>query len=342
VNIPEGAFTSDLSDFAVRLLGLICLKSGSEGRLQASVADMCSWTGKSSDKTVRTALKALEASGFLTRQHTRRANGYQGKDIYQVVKNYQDEEMVVKNYQDTVVKNYRTSHDKVTISTRSNTVDMSLVPNNKTYNQIKDIGNTNVSKEGPLVLVRKYEDDGDDLAGFGLVEPKVESAPKFAKNDPKTRGKRSEHEWTPMDVASEFSFLVGRKFPLLPGTVKVRDLAGALSKYRRDFHTTAVIELELMRLFMADPDNFRGVGDDGGFLYKKFLASFNRNMNKARQNLGLLAVNSKQFDETQPTSATVPTTKLIASDGTEFDRTIAGTAAFKRYENRLKEANKDG
>ena len=329
--IPEGAFTSDLSDFAVRLLGLICLKSGSEGVYKASVAEIQGLLPKASDSTVRRAIKSLETSGYLVVHRTKRANGYLGVNEYLPVTG--DRHPVTGD---------RTSHDKVTISTRSNTVDMSLVPNNKTYNQIKDIGNPKVSEEGPIVLVRKYEDDGDDLAGFGLVEPKASPAQRFSKNDPKTRGKRPEHEWTPMDVASEFSFLIGRKYPLLPGTVKVRDLAGALSKYRRDFHTTAVIELELMRLFMADPDNFRGVGDDGGFLYKKYLASFNRNMNKARQNLGLSSVTSKEFDETQPVSATVQPTKLVASDGTEFDRTIAGTAAYRRYENRLKEANKDG
>jgi len=334
MNFPESAFTSDLSDFAVRLLGILCLKSGSEGCFKASVAELGALMSNASDSTVRRAIKALEASGYLEVRRTKRANGYWGTNEFHPVTG--DSHPVTHDRHP--VTSERSSHDNVTISTRSNTVDMSLVPNNKTYNQLKDIGNSKVSREGAIVLVRKYEDDGDDLAGFGLVEPRAESAPKYAKNDPKTRGKRPEHEWTAMDVASEFSFLIGRKYPLLPGTVKVRDLAGALNKYRQNFHTTALIELELMRLFMADPDNFRGVGDDGGFLYKKYLASFNRNMNKARQNLGLSAVNSKEFDETRPSSDTVPTSKLVASDGTEFDRTIAGRSAYQRYEQRLKEA----
>ena len=66
------------------------------------------------------------------------------------------------------------------------------------------------------IFMRKYEDDGEDLAGFGLVENRDAPQPKIRKSDPKTRGKRPEHEWSPMDVAAEFSFRVGRKYPLLP------------------------------------------------------------------------------------------------------------------------------
>ena len=187
-----------------------------------------------------------------------------------------------------------------------------------------------------MVVMRRSEDDGDDLAGFGLLEPKDKPQPKISKTDPRTRGKRPEHEWTAMDVAAEFSFKVGRKFPLLPGTVNVRQLSGALAKFRSQYQTTPIIELELLRLFMADDRNFKDVGDEAPFLYNRFLASFRTHMNQARQNLGLKRIESVEFDEkVKPVSVGV----LTASDGRTFKDTLVGRTQLERHENRLKEAS---
>ena len=320
MEIPLEAYTSDLTDFQFRLLAILCLKSGSEGGFKTSVADLCALTGKSSDKTVRAALKALEEKNFLTRTSTRRANGYKGKDIY---------EIVVKNYQVTkitVVKNYRTSLD---YRSRSRIVDKPLVPNRLTSYKLKDIETKESFKKEIKVPMRKYEDDGEDLAGFGLVEERDAPQPKIRKSDPKTRGKRPEHEWTPMDVAAEFSFRVGRKYPLLPGTVNVKQLSGALAKFRKQYDTNALIELELLRLFMADERNFKDIGDEAPHLYKIFLASFGKKMNQARENLGLNKV-------TAPSETVVKMGTLTASDGRVFQNSLSGRAQLERHEKRLK------
>jgi hypothetical protein len=177
--------------------------------------------------------------------------------------------------------------------------------------------------------MRNYTDDGEDLVGFGLVEPKDAPQPKIKKSDPKTRGKRPEHEWTAMDVAAEFSYQVGKKYPLLPGTVSVKQLSGALRKFRTQYGTTPLIELELLRLFMQDERNFKDIGDEAPHLYKKYLASFGTKMNQARENLGLNKVTAKI--ETTPASGT-----LIASDGRVFQNSLSGRAQLERHEKRLK------
>lgn len=177
--------------------------------------------------------------------------------------------------------------------------------------------------------MRNY-DDGNDLAGFGLVEPKDAPQQKLSKRDPKTRGKRPEHEWTPMDVAAEFSYRVGRKYPLLPGTVSVKQLSGALAKFRTQYQTNALIELELLRLFMADERNFKDVGDEAPFLYKMFLASFGKRINQARENLGLGKISA-------PAETVVKMGTLTASDGRVFQNSMSGRAQLERYEKRLKE-----
>ena len=64
MEIPVEAYTSDLTDFQFRLLAVICLKSGPEGRLKASAAELGTLTGGVGEKTVRRGLVALEKAAI--------------------------------------------------------------------------------------------------------------------------------------------------------------------------------------------------------------------------------------------------------------------------------------
>lgn len=319
--MPPEAFTAEITDFQFRLLAILCRLAGPGGLVQASVAELCAESGKSSDKTVRSALKGLEKAGLIHTENTKRANGYQGKKII-LVKNY-------RSVDNETVKNYRTSHDYVTNSRTNHPSYKPLVPNSQASYKLKESETEGFTKEIKIPM-KKWEDDADSLAGFGLVEPKDAPQPKIRKSDPKTRGKRPEHEWTAMDVAAEFSYQVGRKYPLLPGTVNVKQLSGALRKFRTQYETTPLIELELLRLFMGDERNFRDIGDEAPFLYKKFLSSFGTKMNQARENLGLNKVTAK-------IETTKASDKLLASDGRTFQNSLSGRAQLERHEKRLKE-----
>jgi hypothetical protein len=322
--LPPEAFTADINDFQFRLLAILCRLAGPGGLVQASIAELCAESGKSSDKTVRSALKGLEKAELIVTQSTRRANGYQGKKLI-LVKNY-------RTVDNQPVKNYRTSPDYITNSRISHPSYKSLVPNSQiaNSNKLKESETKGFTKE-IKVPMRKWEDDGDSLAGFGLVEPKDAPQPVIRKSDPKTRGKRPEHEWTAMDVAAEFSYQVGRKYPLLPGTVSVKQLSGALRKFRTQYGTTPLVELELLRLFMGDERNFKDIGDEAPLLYKKYLASFGTKMNQARENLGLNKVTAK-------IETTKASDRLTSSDGRTFQNSLSGRAQLERYEKRLKEA----
>jgi hypothetical protein len=263
----------------------------------------------------------LEEAGFIKRTRTKRANGYRGIDLLDITS--PSGTLEFPNLGDA---NVHTSHD---YKSRSHITNKSLVPNSKDSNQLKDIRNTEgVSMKEIRVPMRKWEDDSDNLAGFGLVEERDAVQPKIRKSDPKTRGKRPEHEWTPMDVAAEFSYRVGKRYPLLPGTVNVRQLSGALSKFRKQYQTTALVELELLKLFMADERNFQNIGDEAPHLYKLYLASFGKKMNQARENLGLNKVNAK-------VDTSVKVSTLTASDGKVFQNSLSGRAQLERYEKRL-------
>lgn len=320
MEIPPKAYSADLTDYQFRLLATMCHLAGAQGGFKASVAELCKQTGNPSDRTVRRAVKALQDQGFLVVDKTRRANGYQGINKYQV---QTDASVTLEKVQTDTSD--RTSHDYLS---RSRIVDKPLVPNSQDSYKLKDIESKGILMKEVLIPMRKYEDDGEDLAGFGLVEERDAPQPKIRKSDPKTRGKRPEHEWTPMDVAAEFSFRVGRKYPLLPGTVSVKQLSGALAKFRKQYDTNSLIELELLRLFMMDERNFRDIGDEAPHLYKLFLASFGKKMNQARENLGLNKV-------TAPTETMVKMGTLTASDGTVFQNSLSGRAQLERHEKRL-------
>ena len=326
MQIPSEAFSAKLTDYQFRLYAHLCRLSGPGGLLKASIKQLCIETNKTSDKTVRTALQALEREGLIMTKTSKRANGYQGKKTI-LVKNYH-------HVDNETVKNYRTSHDYLTTGYNSQIVDKPLVPNSQDSNKLKESENTSVFTKEIKVPMRRYDEDGDDLAGFGLVEERDAPAVKVRKTDPKTRGKRPQHEWTAMDVAAEFSYQVGRRYPLLPGTVNVGKLAGALRKFRTQYQTTALIELELLRLFMGDETNFRSIGDEAPHLYKMYLASFGKKMNQARDNLGLNKITAKV--ESIQTSGT-----LTASDGRTFQNSLSGRAQLERYEKKIR-SNSNG
>ena len=320
MKIPVEAYSANLTDYQFRLLAVLCHLAGARGPVKASAAELGIQTGNVHEKTVRRGLKALEEAGFIKRTPTKKAGGMRGVDRVDIC---------VQAVGDA---NVRTTGDKVTNSYSSQIVDKPLVPNSQDSYKLKESETEGFTKE-IKVPMRKWEDDGDDLAGFGLVEERDAPQPKIRKSDPKTRGKRPEHEWTAMDVAAEFSYQVGRKYPLLPGTVNVKELSGALRKFRTQYGTTPLVELELLRLFMQDERNFRDIGDEAPHLYKKYLASFGKKMNQARENLGLNKVTAKV--ETAQTSD-----RLVASDGRSFQNSLSGRAQLKRHEERLKGVNK--
>ena len=87
--------------------------------------------------------------------------------------------------------------------------------------------------------------------------------------------------------------------------------------------TTALVELELLKMFVADDNNFKNIGNEAPHLYKVYLAMFRTHMNKARQNLGLNLLGDMSQQDT-PENQEV----LYASDGT-------GRNALERYEKKL-------
>ena len=85
--IPSEAYSAKITDFQFRLFAILCRSAAPGGLVETTVAQLCIETGKTSDKTIRSALQGLEASGLIETSQTKRANGYLGRKKI-TVKNY--------------------------------------------------------------------------------------------------------------------------------------------------------------------------------------------------------------------------------------------------------------
>jgi hypothetical protein len=189
------------------------------------------------------------------------------------------------------------------------------------------------------VSKRWNPNEDDHIVGVGLFGDEKPAAEKKAlstdKRDPKTRGRRPLEDWTPGDVAAEFRAQLTKKYPYMPPLVNTKELAGALARSRKSSGVTSMIELEVLRLFMADPKNHADWEKSQlhGYLYKRFLKMLQTHTPTAMKNLGLNVV--RPTKEVQVFEDRVG--KVYASDGTEFDSTLPGKKALQRYEQKLRE-----
>jgi hypothetical protein len=272
--------------------------------------------------TLSKAVSGLEVAGFISIERTKRNFGKLSKNRYTLLP----------------CSVQRTStHDYVAIDSNENKDNMVLdyIDNNS---HGSNSHNSHVVEGNMSSWSKKGEDlTGDDnIGGFGLLEDDkpVLSKSKLStdKRDPKTRGRRPQDEWTPADVAAEFSFQLGRKFPLLPGLVNQGNLRQALAKNRKQYGISAVIEMEVMRLFLGDSRNLNDAESRPDLLYRKYLKMFTTHMDTALQNLGM----PTRKEIAEAVESEYGPEYLYASDGTEFENNIVGRKFLERYEAKLK------
>lgn len=321
--IPDRAYDLPISHYEFRLLAVICRLAGQEGTVDVRIADLCTLTQGPSEKTVRRALKALEGHGLISRRRLRSAGGYLDTYEYTVISLPDTDDRLENSLADISVRTEVSISNETrgTTSTSSNLFQVERLIDRDTTYPLNPCG---ISEENPMHFT---DNDDENIGGFGLLEPRAVEQ-KVRKNDPKTRYKRPQHEWTPSDVAAEFNKQVCNRCPWLPGLVNQRALAGALAKYRVQYQTNALVELELLKLFMDDDRNFTHVGAEDTTLYKKFLASFRTKINQARDNLGIVM-------PSEPEQNVTPAAPMLrASDGREFPNTMSGRLMLERYESR--------
>lgn len=314
MKLPDELLEAELTHYQFRLLVVLYHLADRKGVIETSVGHLAALTKVTAQSHVKASLKALEDAGYLVATRRKRNRGLYTTSQYTLCGPLERLTSIG-------------SSEPLQRLTTHEPDGLVLLPNSHIVNKL--ISNENikiqkVSEETMNKSWRQEQQQDEQVGGIGkFAEESPRSTP--SKKDTKTRGKRPQAEWTVRDVAAEFSFLVGRKFPWLPGTVNVNHLAGALGKMRKEYQTTALVEMEILKMFMVDEKNFKDVGDEAPHLYKRYLAMFRTHMNKARENVGL--TNPVDDEEEQ---------FVYASDGRRFDNTIVGRKYLERHEGKIR------
>lgn len=288
--------------------------------------DELSILSRSNPESLRRGVRGLERAGLVTTVRTKRNYGKLSKNKY----------ILSIPAHDSVDLKDTPAHDLV-VSTVDKVVNLTI-----NSNEVSNNKNTTYSYVEEEKMSTKWRPEGesrtgdDEIAGFGLFDKPEETKVKLStdKRDPKTRGRRPQAEWTAIDVASEFSFLLGKKFPLIPGLVSVRKLSGALAKNRKQYKITALVELEIMQMFFNDQRNYQDAMKNPHYLHGRYLRMFTTHLDEALENLGLPARNAEL-----PTEISKREQFVYASDGKRFDNSLPGRTALRKYEQELKEKN---
>ena len=188
---------------------LIALRhlSDRDGKIVATMEELGILT-KYSRETLRVAVRSLENRGLITTRRTKRNLGKLYKNEYQLIqKNLASENEKQENlaspaevFAQKFLASTAGTDDIGIPSTNSKSIVLNttyLIPSEAREEKFKEVK-----------LVNKWQDDGDDIVGFGLLEGEVQASLKpvpVSKRNPKTRWQRPQDDWTPADVATEFS-----------------------------------------------------------------------------------------------------------------------------------------
>lgn len=257
-------------------------------------------------ESVRLAVRGLENAGLVDTHRTKRNLGRLYKNEYQILP-----------------KNLASESPEILAST-AGTSNIKLTTSNTL------IKNTSYSLAGEarykeVPVVNRWKDDDDDIAGVGLLESDVAAKAKpkkVSKSRPVNRVLRPESDWTPQDVATEFSMMLYQHCKAHTGPVDSNKLRAIIAGNRNRYKLTADVELKVMRQMFADESAVAAVRKAPENGYKVFLTWIMNYVNQTAK--GTVDIEKKSVAEF-----------VYASDGTEFDNSMPGRKALAQYEAEL-------
>lgn len=280
-----------------------------------------------SRESLRLAMRGLEERNLVTTNRTKRNLGKLYKNEYQLLpENWENPEILASTEVEetkTTVVNFQEN--------LASTDDTAILVNNLDTKDKKDyVFFIAAEPHREEKMVNRWNDD-DDIGGFGLLDGEVPASQKkgpVARNNPRSRHQRPQDQWTTYDIASELAMGLYDRIRGVPGLINVRKLGPILGKYRKDYGTNALIELEVMEMMFNDPKLLSKVKNDPANAWRFYLSMLTQHGKKAQDNLNI----EETFDNASNTSY------VYASDGKKFDNSMPGRAALGRYEDKLKRA----
>jgi len=258
------------------------------------------------------SVKTLIKENYIEVKRLKRLDGFNHRNVYQLLSN--------------------TNVTVTSASQSQSNANVTSITNKALVIKIDKALDTTYLMEGEKKVVKRWSDD-DDLAGDGLIADTPVKTKKPSKREPKTRHSRSIEDWTPADVATEFSYRVYQALPGIPGVVNTRSLWGALAKNRKQFGVTAVLEYEVLEKYFADARNLTSLKQAPAYAHAKFLTFLTNNIQAVASDLGV-----EDLPEDIPVIE--PRNNYVyATDGRRFDNSMPGRLALKQYEKRKEQAN---
>jgi DNA-binding transcriptional ArsR family regulator len=305
--------------------------SDRDGKIVATMEELGILT-KYSRETLRVAVRSLEDRGLITTRRTKRNLGKLYKNEYQLIpENLASEDEKQENlaspaevFAQKFLASTAGTDDIGIPSTNSKSIVLNttyLIPSEAREEKFKEVK-----------LVNKWQDDGDDIVGFGLLDGEVQASLKpvpVSKRNPKTRWQRPQDDWTPADVATEFSYRMYQKINNAPAMINTAELRGALAAYRKRYNTNATIEMSVMERFFGDARIWGQAKKAPHFAHKIFLRLITTETADVMDEFGM-------EDEALSQTPTTHQKYVYASDGTRFNNSVPGRANLARYEEEKK------
>ena len=305
--------------------------SGKSGKVKATMEELGILTNYSRE-TLRVAIRGLEDRGIISTRRTKRNLGRLHTNEYELLPTNlasNDENPVNLASpaelfsQKILASTAGTDSSMVTSKAKSKSIVL-----NTSYLIPSDARN---GKTEEKKLVNKWQDDGDDIVGFGLLDGEVQASLKpvpVSKRNPKTRWQRPQDDWTPADVASEFSYRMYQKITNAPAMLNTAELRGALAAYRKRYNTNATIEMSVMEKFFGDSRIWGQAKKAPHFAHKIFLRLITTETANVIEELDMDDVVT---EVAKPARAQY----VYASDGKKFDNSIPGRVRLAKYEEKL-------
>ena len=304
--------------------------SDRDGKIVATMDELGILTHYSRE-TLRVAVRSLEDRGLITTRRTKRNLGKLYKNEYQLIQeNLASEDEKQENLaspaevfaQKFLASTAGTDDIEVT-STNSKSIVLNttyLIPSEAREEEFKEVK-----------LVNKWQDDDDHIGGFGLLDGEVRASLKpvpVSKRNPKTRWQRPQDDWTPADVATEFSYRMYQKINNAPAMINTAELRGALAAYRKRYNTNATIEMSVMEKFFGDARIWGQAKKTPHFAHKIFLRLITTETANVMDELGM--------NDASPVNSQEEYAEYVyASDGKKFDNSIPGRVQLAKYEAKI-------
>ena len=330
--LPPELFDSNLSHPEFRLAVSLYHLSSPQRLVDATMGELEVLTGMKAE-SLRRALRGLEEAGLVETTRTKRNFGKFHKNVYRLLlPSLENEVLGVK----PSLENEGSTHGQV-VPLELSSLSSTSKPVSNTRSTTYFLVSAGGAHKGEDMVMWKDNSGDDNIAGFGLFEEELQGGqpkPKADKRKASTRGQRPEAEWTANDVAAEFAFQLGRRFPYTPGLVNVTAIRGALLKYRAQYNTTPEVEMELMRMFFQDEHNLKNADENASRIHGKYLNMFKTHLSKAYESLGMETAQRVLGSEF---AVEHEEEYIVASDGRRFENTIVGRKRRERHEELLKE-----